>query len=138
MTSPPTVLVNCWAKHIPLQVAITLHRIEQAKYWANLRQKHCNPSLHARGKAAVEEQMADCFKSMYKPPGKELASMVQAGCEEEVRHLLACESLLCHCTASQADFTQNTGLSAHIVAMLPCDTNDILLANVTADWQLAV
>ncbi|DBA83649.1 hypothetical protein WJX77_008334 [Trebouxia sp. C0004] len=65
------------------KVARTLHKIEQAKYWASLKQKHSNPSLHARGKAAVEEQMAACFKSMYKPPAKELAGMVQAGCEEE-------------------------------------------------------
>ena len=81
-------------------MATTLHKIEQAKYWASLKQQHNNPSLHARGKAAVEEQMAACFKSMYKPPGKELAAMVQAGCEEEVRCLLSCDSLPCICTAS--------------------------------------
>ena len=110
-------------------MAITLHRIEQAKYWANLRQKHCNPSLHARGKAAVEEQMADCFKSMYKPPGKELASMVQAGCEEEVIHLLACDSVFRHCTAaSHADSAHRTGVSANIVPTLHCDTSNSLAA----------
>ena len=81
-------------------MATTLHKIEQAKYWASLKQQHNNSSLHARGKAAVEEQMAACFKSMYKPPGKELAAMVQAGCEEEVRCLLSCDSLPCICTAS--------------------------------------
>lgn len=65
-------------------MAATLHKVEQAKYWACLKQKHSNPALPARGKAAVEEQMAACLKSMRGPPGKELASMVQAGCEEEV------------------------------------------------------
>lgn len=123
---------------IPLQVATTLHRIEQAKYWANLKQKHSNPLLHVRGKDAVEEQMAGCFKSMYKPPGKELAGMVQAGCEEEVGHLLACDSLLCICTASRVDCAQRTGQSAHTVPMLRRDTIKGLLANVTAAWNLPV
>ncbi len=109
-------------------MATTLHRIEQAKYWANLKQKHSNPSLHVRGKAAVEEQMAACFKSMYKPPGKELAGMVQAGCEEEVIHLLAYDSVFCHCFASaQADSAQRTGVSAHSVPMLHCDITTVCL-----------
>jgi len=98
-----------------LQVATTLHKIEQAKYWVSLKQKHSNPSLHARGKAAVEEQMAACFKSMYKPPGKELAGMVQAACEEEVRRLLACDSLLLplHYFFSSRFYTEHRPVCSH-------------------------
>ncbi len=111
-----------------MQVAKTLHKIEQAKYWANLKQQHSNPLLHVRGKAALKEQMTACFKSMYKPPGKELASMVQAGCEEEVGHLLASELLFCHCFASaQADSAQRTGVCADSVPMLHCDITTICL-----------
>ena len=65
-------------------MAAAVHKVEQAKYWVSLKQKYGNPALPARSKAAVEEQMTACFKSMYSPPGRQLVAMVQAGCEEEV------------------------------------------------------
>ena len=69
-------------------MATALHKVEQAKYWASLKQKYGKPALPARSKAAVEEQMTACFKSMYGPPGRQLLAMLQAGCEEEVMLLL--------------------------------------------------
>ena len=67
------------------QVAATLHKVEQAKYWVSLKRQHSSPGLPARAKAAVEEQMTACVKCMQAPPAKELIAMVQAACEEEVR-----------------------------------------------------
>ena len=68
----------------PLQVARTLHRLEQAKYWSELKQRHSSRSLAAKQRSAVEGQMADCMRSTHAAASAELLAMVQAGCEEEV------------------------------------------------------
>ena len=68
-----------------MQVATILHRLEQASYWGTLKKTHDSSALTPRGKTAVEEQMAACLKSMQAAPSQELVSMVQAGCEEEVK-----------------------------------------------------
>lgn len=71
-----------------MQVATTLHRLEQAKYWAGLKQRHSNPNLAAKQRSAIEGQMADCMRSTAAAPAKELVAMVQAGCEDEVQPLV--------------------------------------------------
>lgn len=71
-------------KVCPVQVASTVHRLEQAKYWSNLKEKHNSHSLAAKQRSAIEEHMVDCMRSADAAPAAELLAMVQAGCEEEV------------------------------------------------------
>ena len=68
----------------PVQVATTLHRLEQAKYWSGLKQRHNSQVLASKQRSAIEGQMANCMRSTQAPPAAELVAMVQAGCEEEV------------------------------------------------------
>ena len=68
----------------PVQVATILHRLEQAKYWSGLKQRHNSQVLATKQRSAIEGQMADCMRSTEAPPAAELVAMVQAGCEEEV------------------------------------------------------
>lgn len=89
-----------------VQVATTLHRLEQAKYWSGLKQKHSNQNLASKQRSAIEGQMADCMRSTEAPPAAELLAMVQAGCEEEVGHSLP-QSLL--------ELTQQTWMLAVIM-----------------------
>lgn len=65
-------------------MATTLHRLEQAKYWSDLKQRHSSQVLAAKQRSAIEGQMADCMRSTDAPPAAELVAMVQAACEEEV------------------------------------------------------
>lgn len=65
-------------------MATTLHRLEQAKYWSDLKQRHTSQVLAAKQRSAIEGQMADCMRSTEAPPAAELVAMVQAACEEEV------------------------------------------------------
>ena len=82
--------MSCWEhagqgiSDCPVQVASTLHRLEQAKYWSNLKEKHNSQSLAAKQRSAIEGQMADCMRSADAAPAAELLAMVQAACEEEV------------------------------------------------------
>ena len=68
----------------PVQVATTLHRLEQAKYWSGLKQRHSSQVLATKQRSAIEGQMADCMRSTEAAPAAELVAMVLAGCEAEV------------------------------------------------------
>lgn len=61
-----------------------MHRLEQAKYWSGLKQRHNSQVLASKQRSAIEGQMANCMRSTQAPPAAELVAMVQAGCEEEV------------------------------------------------------